>query len=88
MAVIKPFVCVRPSREKADKIAALPYDVYNRQEAKAVVDKNPQSFLAIDRAETQFPDEVDTYAPQVYDKAAQMIADWKANGSFVTDEER
>ena len=88
MAVIKPFVCVRPSREKADKIAALPYDVYNRREAKAVVEKNPQSFLAIDRAETQFPDEVDTYAPQVYDKAAQMIADWKANGSFVTDEER
>ena len=67
MAVIKPFKCVRPAADKADKIAALPYDVYNRQEAAEVVKKNPQSFLAIDRAETQFPEDVDTYAPEVYE---------------------
>ena len=36
MAEIRPFACVRPCREKAAKIAALPYDVYNRKEAKAV----------------------------------------------------
>ena len=34
MAVIRPFFSIRPSEEKADKIAALPYDVYNREEAK------------------------------------------------------
>ena len=68
MAKIKPFVCVRPSREMAATIAALPYDVYNREEAKAVVAKNPKSFLAIDRAETQFTDDVDTYADCVYEK--------------------
>ena len=61
MAKIKPFICVRPAADKVAEIAALPYDVYNRAEAKAVVEKNPQSFLAIDRAETQFPDDVDTY---------------------------
>ena len=87
MAVIKPFQCVRPAADKADKIAALPYDVYNRQEAVEVVKKNPQSFLAIDRAETQFPDEVDTYAPEVYDKAAGMLQDWIKNGAFIRDEE-
>ena len=87
MAVIKPFQCVRPAADKADKIAALPYDVYNRQEAVEVVKKNPQSFLAIDRAETQFPDEVDTYAPEVYDKAAVMLQDWIKNGAFIRDEE-
>ncbi len=54
MAKIKPFICVRPAVDKVAEIAALPYDVYNRAEAKAVVEKNPQSFLAIDRAETQF----------------------------------
>lgn len=86
MAKIKPFICVRPSKEKADKIAALPYDVYNRAEAKAVVEKNPQSFLAIDRAETQFDDSVDTYAPEVYKKAASMLQEWISNGSFVRDE--
>lgn len=86
MADIRPFICVRPAPDKADKIAALPYDVYNRKEAKAVVEKNPQSFLAIDRAETQFPDEVDTYAPEVYEKASAMLQEWIANGSFIRDE--
>lgn len=87
MAVIKPFKCVRPAADKADKIAALPYDVYNRQEAAEVVKKNPQSFLAIDRAETQFSEDVDTYAPQVYEKASGMLKDWTENGAFIRDEE-
>ena len=85
MSNIKPFICVRPAEDKVDKIAALPYDVYNRAEAKAVVTANPQSFLAIDRAETQFGDEVDTYDERVYAKAHEMLSDWIDNGSFVRD---
>jgi uncharacterized protein (DUF1015 family) len=87
MATVKPFVCVRPADGMAEKIAALPYDVYNRSEAKEVVKKNPQSFLAIDRAETQFGDEVDTYDPRVYDKAAEMLKEWTAKGAFIRDEQ-
>ena len=49
MAEIRPFACVRPCREKAAKIAALPYDVYNRKEAKEEVLREPESFLKIDR---------------------------------------
>ncbi len=86
MAEIKPFGCVRPAKDKASRIAALPYDVYNREEAKKVVEQNPQSFLAIDRAETQFGDEVDTYDPRVYDRASAMLQEWIADGSFVRDE--
>ena len=33
MALIKPFECVRPNEKDAARVAALPYDVYNRQEA-------------------------------------------------------
>lgn len=87
MATIRPFACVRPASDKADKIAALPYDVYNRQEAVEVVKKNPQSFLAIDRAETQFTDDVDTYDPMVYQKAAEMLQDWINKGAFIRDED-
>ena len=58
MPVIRPFRCVRPAEDKASAIAALPYDVYNRKEAKAVVKDNPLSFLKIDRAETQFPEDI------------------------------
>lgn len=87
MAVIKPFKGIRPALDKADKIAALPYDVYNREEAKAVVGNNPLSFLRIDRAETNFDDSVDTYAECVYDKAHDLLWEMVENGDFVRDNE-
>ncbi len=86
MAVIRPFSAIRPAQELADKIAALPYDVYNREEAKEAVSGNPQSFLRIDRAETQFDDSVDTYAPQVYQKAHDILWGMVEDGSFVKEE--
>lgn len=85
MADIKPFVCVRPAAGMAETIAALPYDVYNRAEAKDVVSKNPKSFLAIDRAETQFADDVDTYDARVYERASAMLRERMDAGDFVRD---
>ncbi len=86
MAIIRPFRAYRPAKGLEDKIAALPYDVYNRAEACAVVAQNPYSFLAIDRAETQFGPETDTYAPEVYEKARQMLTEQIAQGRFVQEE--
>ena len=86
MAIIRPFSAIRPSREKVDKIAALPYDVYNRREAKVVVEQNPLSFLRIDRAETQFDDSVDIYAPEVYQKAHDLLWGMVEDSSFVKEE--
>ena len=88
MAVIRPFECVRPCERVADRVAALPYDVYNRQEACEVVKKEPLSFLKIDRAETQFDVSVDTYAPQVYQKAKELLEKAIADGTFITDTDR
>ena len=85
MAVIKPFRGIRPRPDLADRIAALPYDVYNREEAKQVVAKEPLSFLKIDRAETQFEDHVSTYDPCVYERASEMLEEMIADGSFVQD---
>ncbi|MCR5338608.1 MAG: DUF1015 family protein [Lachnospiraceae bacterium] len=86
MAKIRPFRAVRPKEGMEQKIAALPYDVYNRKEACGVVKDNPLSFLAIDRAETSFPDEVDTYADEVYDKANALYQKRKADGSFIMED--
>ena len=88
MADIKPFLCIRPAEGKAADIAALPYDVYNRREAKAETEKNPDSFLKIDRAETQFEDSVDTYADCVYQKAHDILWDMLAKGEFIQEEKR
>ena len=87
MAAVKPFVCVRPNENVADKVAALPYDVYNRQEAKEAVAGNPLSFLNIDRAETQFDDSVDTYASEVYEKAKELLDGRIGDGTFITDKD-
>lgn len=86
MAVIKPFSAYRPRKDIAGQIASLPYDVYNRAEAKAEVIKNPMSFLSIDRAETAFDDSVDTYAPCVYEKAKELLDNKLASGEYIKDE--
>ncbi len=87
MAKVKPFSCIRPNGEIAAKIAALPYDVYNREEAKAEVIREPLSFLSIDRAETFFDNSVDTYDERVYLKAKETLGDFLSKGYFIKDEE-
>ncbi len=86
MAIIKPFCAYRPASGLETEIAALPYDVYNREEACKVVAENPGSFLAIDRAETSFSADVDTYDPKVYDKAKELLWSWIEQGRFVKEE--
>ena len=49
MAIFQAFRALRPVSEKAADVAALPYDVVDRAEAKAIGDKNPDSFLHVDR---------------------------------------
>jgi len=88
MAIVKPFECIRPRQDVCDQVAALPYDVYNRQEACEVVKNAPLSFLNIDRAETQFDASVDTYDPKVYAKAREILDKMIADGTFVTDTDK
>lgn len=88
MAIIKPFQAVRPDKKYVKQIAALPYDVYNRDEARVVVEKNPFSFLAIDRAETSFPKDSDIYGSWVYEKAGKLLEEWIEKGYFVQDSKK
>ena len=88
MAEIRPFVSIRPQRGKAAEIAALPYDVYNREEATKEVERHPQSFLSIDRAETQFPLSVDMYDDKVYERAHDTLWQWVENGTFLTEDKK
>ncbi|SCZ80245.1 DUF1015 domain-containing protein [Pseudobutyrivibrio xylanivorans] len=85
MALIVPFKAIRPTKEEAATIAALPYDVYSRKEAYEKVKEQPGSFLAIDRPETQFAEDVDMYSDAVYNKAAEMLNQWISDGRFIQD---
>lgn len=86
MADIRPFRAYRPARGMEDRIAALPYDVYDREEATEVVARNPDSFLAIDRAETGFGPEVDTYGEEVYQRAASLLRERISKGNFIKED--
>lgn len=88
MADIIPFRAVRPRRDMAPKIAALPYDVYNSEEARKVVENDAYTFLRIDRPETQFPRGYDMYAPEVYEKARDMLAEMIKDGYFMEEKKR
>lgn len=85
MAIVKPFSAFRPRKDIVGDVAALPYDVYNRQEAKEVVSKNPLSFLRIDRAETAFDDCVSTYDSCVYEKAKELLDSMIDNGEYIQE---
>jgi uncharacterized protein (DUF1015 family) len=85
MAIVKPFQCVRPEEATANLVAALPYDVYNRKEACEITASNPKSFLNIDRPETQFSDDVDTYDSRVYEKARELLNAWISDGTLIKD---
>ncbi len=86
MADVRPFCAVRPREGLEDKIAALPYDVYNRTEAREEIKKSPLSFLRIDRAETQFPVDMDMYDIRVYEKAKALLDEMIEQGQFIEEE--
>ena len=69
MAVIRPFNALRPSAECAPRVAAVPYDVVNTEEARALASGNPWSFLHVSRPEVDLPDGTPIYSDEVYAKA-------------------
>ncbi|MDO4962125.1 MAG: DUF1015 family protein [Eubacteriales bacterium] len=85
MADIRPFKAVRPVKAKAAEVAALPYDVYSREEAAEAVNGKPLSFLNIDRPETMFEPDHDMYADDVYMAAKARYEEQKAEGIYVMD---
>ncbi len=71
MAVIRPFRALRPQAERAELVASVPYDVVNTDEARALADGNPLSFLHVSRPEIDLPPGTDIYSDAVYRKAVE-----------------
>ena len=86
MAVIRPFAAYRPDPAVVSEVAALPYDVYNRKEAKAEVARCPKSFLAIDRPETVHPDDFDMYSDEAYATARRLLDTAMQDGTYLQED--
>lgn len=86
MADIRPFRALRPSAERVEKVASVPYDVVNTEEARSMAAGNPLSFLHVSRPEIDLPDGTDVYGDQVYRKALDNFDSLIKNGPLETEE--
>ena len=73
MADVRPFAALRPRAGLAPRVAAVPYDVVNAEEARALA-TDALSFLHVSRAEIDLPPDTDPYADAVYAQAVKAGA--------------
>lgn len=85
MSTIKPFRAIRPKTDLAERVAALPYDVMNSEEARQMVTGNPYSFLHVDKAEIDLSPDIDLYDEKVYQKARENMDNMIAEGVLQQD---
>jgi uncharacterized protein (DUF1015 family) len=71
VAVIRPFRALRPRASRAQAVASVPYDVVNTDEARALAEGNPLSFLHVSRPEIDLPPGTDIHSDAVYRKAVE-----------------
>jgi len=86
MAIVKPFKAIRPSADLVEKVASLPYDVMNREEAMKMSEGNPFSFLHIVRSEIDVPIETSPYDESVYLKARENLDKFQTEVIMIQDE--
>lgn len=86
MSLIRPFRALRPPLELAEKVASPPYDVVSRAEARAIISRNPDSFMRVVRSDAEFPESVDPYAQEIYSRAAENFLSLIQRGFLVQDE--
>jgi uncharacterized protein (DUF1015 family) len=87
MSLLFPFRALRPAPRFAAQAASVPYDVVNTDEARALADGNPLSFLRVTRAELELPAETNPYDASVYVRAAANLSRLQSDGTFVEDAE-
>jgi uncharacterized protein (DUF1015 family) len=86
MATLYPFRALRPNAANASRIAAVPYDVVSTEEAAALAEGNPLSFLRVSRAELELPAGTDPYADAVYKRAAANFSELRHEALTVEDQ--
>ncbi len=87
MATVKPFRALRPNPEQAAAVSAVPYDVVNTEEARALAANSPLSFLQVSRPEIDLPDGTDIHADQVYAKAKSNFNNLIAEAPLIVEDD-
>jgi uncharacterized protein (DUF1015 family) len=82
---IRTFQGLVPAPGREAEVAAVPYDVVNREEAAALVSDSPDNLLHVDRAEIDLAADVDPYSDAVYAKAAETFQRMQDDGVLVRE---
>jgi uncharacterized protein (DUF1015 family) len=88
MSVIKPFRAYRPTPALAPQVASFPYDVLSSDEARALAEGNPYSFLHVCKPEIDLAPSVPLYDDRVYSMGAGNLRRFIADGVLVKDRDR
>ncbi|MCH8486739.1 MAG: DUF1015 family protein [Candidatus Cyclonatronum sp.] len=87
MITIKPFRAWRPEPQQAARVACVPYDVINAEEARSLAGGLPESFLHVIRPEINFTESIDEHADEVYAAGAEKLKEMCSNGLLVEEAE-
>ena len=82
---LHPFDALRPVPELAARVAAVPYDVVNRDEAAQLAQGNPYSFLHVGRSDIDLPDDMDPHDPRCYQQARDALDAFVARDVLIRD---
>lgn len=83
---LAPFAALFPPASLATEVAAVPYDVVDTVEARALAADKPHSFLRVSRPELELPDGADPHADAVYAHAAANFARLQREGALRHDD--
>jgi len=86
MAILRAFKGIRPRKDLAKDVAALPYDVMNSSEAREMVKDKPYSFLHVDKAEVDLDESINIYDVKVYQKANENLQNMIDQGILIQDD--
>jgi uncharacterized protein (DUF1015 family) len=87
LAIIKPFKALRPSAEKAEQVACVPYDVVSKDQLRSFVDENPLSFLRVTRPRYEFEKGQRPSWGQIFDKARSNLGWFQQEKILALDEQ-
>lgn len=87
MVMVRAFRAVRPDKNIVHRVAELPYDTMNTEEAREIAKDNKFSYLRIDKAEIELPPDTDIHSIEVYEKAGENLRKFMDEKIFIQDEE-
>ena len=87
MVKIRPFKGFLANQENCARVISPAYDTLNTEEARAMADGNPMSFLNVNKPEITLPPETDPYAEEVYTRGRENLQHFITQGYLQQDDQ-